>query len=145
MLMLAIGAVFFFLACWAFCWVGFSLVAASRGYTLDAVHRLFTEVASLVAEHGALGRVASVVTARGLSSCGSSALKDRVNSCDARAWLLHSIWDLPRSGLEPISSALTGILFTTEPPKKLSVVFLSDLIYLWGLYSLKFCFFLKRI
>lgn len=102
MLMLAIDAVFFcFSLLGLLCWVGFSLVAANRGYTLDAVHRLFTEVASLVAEHGALGRVASVVTARGLSSCGSPALTHRVNSCDARTWLLHNIWDLPRSGIKP--------------------------------------------
>ena len=123
--------------------MGFSLVAASRGYALAAAHRLFTEVASLVAEHGALGHVASVVMARGLSRCGSLALEHRLNSCDA--WLPHSIWDLPRLGIEPISPALTGRLFTTEPPRKPSVVFLSDLIYLWGLYSLKSCFFLKRI
>ena len=127
------------------CCVGFSLVAASRGYTLVAVHRLFTEVASLAAEHRALGRVPSVVMARGLSRYGSPALEHRLNSCDALAWLPHSIWDLPRLGIKPISPVLTGKLFTTEPPRKPSVVFLSSLIYLWGLYSLKSCFFLKRI
>ena len=35
-----------------FCCVGFSLVAASGGYSLVAVLRLLIAVASLVAEHG---------------------------------------------------------------------------------------------
>ena len=39
-------------------------------------------VASLVAEHGAQ---ASVVVARGFSSCGSWALELRLSSCGARA------------------------------------------------------------
>ena len=33
------------------CCMGFSLPAASRGYSLVAVHRLLTAVASLVVEH----------------------------------------------------------------------------------------------
>ena len=45
------------------CWVSFSLVAASRGYSLAAGH-LLTAVASLGAGSGT----------RGLSSCGSRAL-----------------------------------------------------------------------
>ena len=34
------------------CCLGFSLGAAGGGYSLVVVHRLLTEVASLVAEHG---------------------------------------------------------------------------------------------
>ena len=30
----------------------------------------------------------------------------------------HSMWDLPRLGIEPMSPALAGGLFTTEPPGK---------------------------
>ena len=37
------------------CWVGFSLIAESGGYSPTAVHGLLTPVASLVAEHGLLG------------------------------------------------------------------------------------------
>ena len=51
---------------------GFSLVVASRGYSLAAVGRLLTAVASLVAEW-ALGVQVSVVVPRGLSrsaACG---------------------------------------------------------------------------
>ena len=29
------------------------------------------------------------------------------------------MWDLPRSGIEPMSPALAGGLFTTEPPGKI--------------------------
>ena len=55
-------------------------------------------VASLVAEHG--------LQTRRLSNCGS------------RAQLLRGMWDLPRPGLEPVSSALAGRFSTTAPPGK---------------------------
>ena len=51
--------------------MGFSLVAESGGYLLAAEPRLLTAGPSLVAEHGLLGKWASVVAARGLSRCGS--------------------------------------------------------------------------
>ena len=34
------------------------------------------------------------------------------------AYLLRSMWHLPRSGIEPVSPALAGRFFTTEPPGK---------------------------
>ena len=46
---------------------------------------LLIAVASLVAEHGALGAPASVVVVRGLSSCDLQALERRLSSCGARA------------------------------------------------------------
>ena len=49
----------------------------------------------------ALGVWASVVVARGLSSCGSWALERRLSSCGTRAQLLCSMWDLPGPGIEP--------------------------------------------
>ena len=42
----------------------------------------------------------------------------RLSSCGARAWLLRSMWDLPRPGLEPVSPALAGRLSPTAPPGK---------------------------
>ena len=51
-------------------------------------------------------RRASVVVARGLSSCG------------ARAQLLRGMWDLPEPGLEPVSPAWAGGFLTTAPPGK---------------------------
>lgn len=46
------------------------------------------------------------------------ALKHMLNSCSTWAWLLCGIWDTPVSGIRPVSPALTGTLFTTEPPGK---------------------------
>ena len=67
---------------------------------------------------GALGTQASVVVARGFSSCGSQALEHRLSSCGSRASLLRGMWDLPGPGLEPLSSALIGRFLTTAPPGK---------------------------
>ena len=61
---------------------------------------------------------ASVVVARGLSSCGSWALERRLSSCGAWASLLSRMWDLPGPGLEPMSPALAGGFLTTAPPGK---------------------------
>ena len=51
------------------------------------------------------GTWASGVVARGLSGCS------------ARAYLPHSLWDLPGPGIKPTSPALTGGLFTRPPGK----------------------------
>ena len=40
------------------------------------------------------------------------------SSCGAWAELPHGMWDLPGSGIEPVSPALAGQFFTTEPPEK---------------------------
>ena len=50
------------------------------------------------------------------SSFGAWAVKPRLSSCGARAYLLHGIWDLPGPGIKPVSPAL-GFL-TTESPRK---------------------------
>ena len=42
----------------------------------------------------------------------------RLSSCGSQAQLLRGMWDLPRPGLEPVSSALAGRLSTTAPPGK---------------------------
>ena len=55
------------------------------GLLFGAVHRFLIVVASVVAEHGALGARASVVVARRLSICGLWALERRLSSCGARA------------------------------------------------------------
>ena len=65
-----------------------------------------------------LGVQASVVAARGLSSCGSRAVESRFSSCGARAYLLRGMWDLPGPGIEPTTSALAGRFLTTAPPGK---------------------------
>ena len=50
--------------------------------------------------------------------CGSWALEHRLNSCGTRAYLLRGMWDLPGSGVKPMSPALAGRSFTAEPPQK---------------------------
>ena len=99
------------------CFQGFSLVMVSRGHSLVAMCRLLIVVAALVAEHGLQGARASGALAHGLKSCSSRAVEHRLNSC-ARAWLLHGMWDLPGSGIEPVSPALAGGFFITEPHRK---------------------------
>ena len=80
-----------------FCARAFSS-CGERGPLLIAVCGPLTIVASLAAEHR--------LQTRRLSSCGS------------RAQSLRSMWDLPRTGLEPVSPALAGRPSTTAPPGK---------------------------
>ena len=44
------------------------------------------------------------------------------------------MWDLPRSGTEPMSPALEGRFFTTDSPEKPLVGFLQE-VFAWGLPS----------
>ena len=74
-----------------------------RGPLFIAMRGPLTIAASLVAEHR--------LQTRRLSNCGS------------RAQLLRGMWDLPRPGLEPVSSALAGRFSTTAPPGKPSPLF----------------------
>ena len=94
------------------CSVDFYLIVVNWRYSPVVVHRL------LIAEHMLYGTWASVVAVSGLSSCGSWALEYRLNSCGSQALLLHDMWDLPRPGIKPMSPALAGRFFTTEPPEK---------------------------
>ena len=66
----------------------------------------------------ALGVQALGVVARRFRSCGSWALEHRVSSCGVQAEMRRGMWDLPDPGEEPMSPALAGEFFTTEPPGK---------------------------
>ena len=55
------------------------------GFSVVVVRGLLIVVASLVGEHRFQGIWASVVSARGLSSCGPWALEHRLRSCGAWA------------------------------------------------------------
>ena len=61
--------------------------------------------------HGPLIIVASLVAEHGLQTC-------RLSNCGSQAQLFRGMWDLPRPGLEPVSSALAGRFSTTAPPGK---------------------------
>ena len=64
---------------WAFSSCG------ERGLLFIAVRGLLIAVASLAVEHVLQGARASVVVARGPSSCGSRAVERRLSSCGSRA------------------------------------------------------------
>ena len=101
-----------FVAAWAF----FPLIVVS-GTTIVAVCSFLIAVASIVVKHEKpqLLRVDSVVAAHGLSGCGSWAPEHRLSSCGTWAQLLCGRWDLPGSGVEPMSPTLAGGFFSTEP------------------------------
>ena len=80
-----------------FCARAFSS-CGKRGPLFITVRGPLTITASLVVEHR--------LQMRRLSICGS------------RAQLLCGMWDLPKSGLEPVSPALAGRFATTVPPGK---------------------------
>ena len=91
------------------CCTDFSLVVASRGYSVTELHRLLTAEASLVFW-------ASVVVANGLGSCGSWALEHRLGSC------VHGLscslgCGVFLAGIEPTSLTLAGrwILYQGSP------------------------------
>ena len=54
----------------------------------------------------------------GFSSGRSWALEHGLTGCGAQALLLRSLWNLAITGFEPVSPALAGRFFTTEPPGK---------------------------
>ena len=45
------------------------------------------------------------------------------SSCSLQTLLLHNMWDLPSSGIEPVSPALTGRFLTTGPPGKSKLLY----------------------
>ena len=55
---------------------------------------------------------------RGFSCCRPRALEPRPGSYGAWASLLRGMWDLPGSGIRPMSPALEGRFSTTWPPGK---------------------------
>ena len=75
---------------------------------------------------------ASVVAAavHGLSNCSFRALEHRLNICGTPVELLHSMWDLPESRMEPVSHVIAGRFFTSEPRGKTSKWFCFVLFWL---------------
>ena len=67
---------------------------------------------------------------------GYQTLDHKLHSGGALALLLCGVWDLPRSGIEPVSPELTDGLFTAEPPGKPCFLFL--FLILTKLYDLDY-------
>ena len=77
------------------------------------MHGLLIAIVSLIVEPGSSATWVSVVAAQGLIGCCSRALDLRLNSCDAQAQLLRSMWNLPGPGIKPMSPVLAvGFLST---------------------------------
>ena len=85
---------FLALLCFFFAVCGLSLTGESRAYSLV--------VSSVWASH----------------CCGSRLQANWLSSCGQGAQLLRTMWDLPESGIEPLSPAFAGGFLTTEPPRK---------------------------
>ena len=58
----------------------------------------------------------------GFRSCRSQTLEYRLSSHGTQASLLCGMWDLPRSGIKPVSPALAGRFFTEPPGKPPSIL-----------------------
>ena len=56
----------------------------------------------------ALGHTGCNSCSHGLRSCGLQTLECRFSSCGTWAWLLQSMWDIPRPAIKPMSLALAG-------------------------------------
>ena len=96
---------------------GLSLVAASGGYSSLRCTGFSLQWLLLLQSTGSR-HVGSVVVAHRLQQLWLTSSRAQASSCGARASLLHSMWDLPGPGLEPVSPALAGRFFTTESPGK---------------------------
>ena len=92
------------------CSMGFSLVVAIGAYSALPCSD-FSLRQLLVLWNAGSG-------VRRLSTCSSLALEDKLSRCGVQARFLQRTWDLPRSGMEPLSPALAGGLFTTGLPGK---------------------------
>ena len=75
----------------------------------------------------------------GFSSYSSWALEHRLSSCGTQAQLLLGMWDLPGSGIEPMSPVLAGGFFTTEPPRKPLDLYLCVPAYVYVSVSVPAC------
>ena len=73
----------------------------------------FIYLLAVLGFHGCVGFIAVVSL---LQSPGSSV--HRLDSCGTRALSHHSMWDLPRLGIKPVSSELADGFFITEPLEK---------------------------
>ena len=95
----------------------FSILGLSQGYSLVTVGQLPIEVSSYCRSWA--------LRHRSFTSCSSWAQKLQIQvsrtqnqQCGTRYELLHGMWDLPGPGIEPKSTSLAGIFFTTELPGK---------------------------
>ena len=97
---------------------GLSSSCGEGGSCLVVVLGVLIVVASVISECRLLGMRASTVLAGGLSGSGSQVLEHRLSSRSTLDLLFLSMWDPLGPGIKPISPALAGGFFTTDPPGK---------------------------
>ena len=114
--------VVYFWLCWVFVAAWIFFLSCSKQGLLSACSALVCHCRGFSCYGAwALGIV-------GFSSCSFWALEHRLNSCGAQAYLLHGMWNPSRSGIKPVSPALAGGLFTTEPSGKPPMTFQSHVL-----------------
>ena len=91
-----------------------ALVVASGGYSLVTMWGLLSAIASSVAEH-ALGCVDFSHCGTWLWFLGSSTQAQQLGHTDL---VVHGMWNTSRPGIRPMSPALAGKFFITEPSGK---------------------------
>ena len=96
------------------CCAGLSLVVESKGCPLGAVSGLLILVASLVVSTGSRARGVQQLQPPGPGPAPVNWAQAQESWCPGLVAL--NVWDLPRSGIEPVSPALAGGFFTAEPP-----------------------------
>ena len=87
------------------------------------------------------GTLAVCCVTRDLSSTTDSLVPVQgFSSCGAWVWLFHGMWDLSRLGITPLSPALAGRFFTTEPSGKPSLyAFIQPLSLYLRIHCLLYC------
>ena len=75
----------------------------------------FIAVVSLAVEHEVQDAQASVVAACGLNACSSRTSRAQAQQLWHMGLVVLSMWDIPGSGIKPVSPALAGGFLTTDP------------------------------
>ena len=90
--------------------MGFSLTVENGSYSLVVKRGHPTVAASFVWSMGSRHE--------SFSSYSPWALERRLSGCGSWALFPQGMWNLPRSGIKPVSRALAGGVVTSEPPEK---------------------------
>ena len=104
------------------CCLGFPLVVVRGEYSAVEVCGLLIVLASLI------------LRSTGSRACGRYSfrvLEHRLSTCGTWVYLLHSTWDLPGSGMEPVSLVLACRFFITELPGKPSMPLMMIVLFFY--------------
>ena len=123
--------IIYFWLCWALTAAhGLSLVAVSGGYSLLQYTGFSLWWLLLLWSTGSRHMGFSSC---GLSHCSLQVLDCWLSSCGTQAQLLHSMWNLPRPGIKPVSPAQASEFLTTRPPGNLFSFIIIIFCHKWNL------------